>query len=66
MFFVDSTIIFKAVGAGTAGMAGTIPLFQDDNVIVESVDSICRDSADTQYMLIQGSESEGGDVRVVK
>ena len=42
-------------------MAGTIPLFQDDNVIVESVDSVCRDSAGTQYMLIQGGESEGGE-----
>jgi len=25
--------------------------------IIESVDSICRDSADTQYMLIMGSLS---------
>jgi len=28
------------------------------SVIIESVDSICRDSADTQYMLIQTNFSK--------
>jgi len=28
-----------------------------NSIIIESVDSICRDSADTQYMLIQISQN---------
>ena len=31
---------------------------QQENTIIESVDSICRDSADTQYMLIQTNFSK--------
>jgi len=34
------------------------PDIQSNSTIIESVDSICRDSADTQYMLIQTNSSK--------
>jgi len=39
-------------------MEGEEPAHNSVDSIIESVDSICRDSADTQYMLIQTNFSK--------
>jgi len=47
----------NVVGVGTASAPVTIGMYVTD--IIESVDSICRDSMDTQYMLIQKAVHPG-------
>jgi len=46
-----TAVLVNSVGS----LQGSIESQQD---IIESVDSICRDSADTQYMLIQTNFSK--------